>query len=101
MSDCKWTPGPWRQATGVGYCAIRTDGGVIADMRFVDRYYNPFDASLIAAAPEMAEALQALIDWFAAEDDHGKADFYERIAMCETAENLARAALAKARGEQL
>jgi len=53
MSDCKWTPGPWRQSTGVGYCAIRVDGGVIADMRFVDQAYNPFDANLIAAAPLM------------------------------------------------
>ena len=86
-NETKWTPGPWRQSTGVGYCAIRTDEGVIADMRFVDRYYNPFDACLIAAAPCLYEALEALLEKCHAEP-HGE---HERRA--------AITALAKARGE--
>lgn len=91
MSETRFTPGPWRKATGITYCAVRSDEGVIADMRLVDGYYNTFDASLIAAAPELYEALE-----FAAKT-------LERTANDNldgrNAATQARAALAKARGE--
>ena len=55
------TPGPWGYTAGPTYCAIRTDARVIADMRLVGLHYNKADATLIAAAPDLLEALQAVI----------------------------------------
>jgi len=54
----KYTAGPWTVAAGPTYCAIRTDARVIADMRLVGLHYNKADATLIAAAPELLEALK-------------------------------------------
>lgn len=54
MSEYKHTTGPWRIEEGVYYACIRTDAGVIADMRFVGgAVRNMADARLIAAAPEL------------------------------------------------
>ena len=94
MKELKATPGPWRRASGIGYCAIRRDEGVIADMRFVDGLYNPSDACLIAAAPELYEAAQRLLEGY------GSTDYLsskERNSDPDVA--FAIAALAKARGE--
>ena len=85
MKELKATPGPWRRASGIGYCAIRRDEGVIADMRFVDGLYNPSDACLIAAAPELYEALLLAMQSMCPGNDTD-------LAVCN-------AALAKARGE--
>jgi hypothetical protein len=57
----KYTTGPWTIAAGPTYCAIRTDARVIADMRLVGLHYNKADATLIAAAPDLLEALQHLM----------------------------------------
>ena len=89
----KYTAGPWTVAAGPTYCAIRTDARVIADMRLVGLHYNKADATLIAAAPDLLEALQNLFD---ADMEHvlmgdGKDDQIEAIAK-------ARAAIAKATG---
>jgi hypothetical protein len=54
----KYTAGPWTIAAGTTYCAIRTDARVIADMRLVGLHYNKADAALIAAAPDLLEALK-------------------------------------------
>ena len=99
MNQLKATPGVWKQATGIGYCCIRTGsmndktGGVIADMRLVDGVYNPFDACLIAAAPELYESNQELarhvVELCAVMGVPVPADSLERH----------RAASAKARGE--
>jgi hypothetical protein len=89
----KYTAEPWTIAAGPTYCAIRTDARVIADMRLVGLHYNKADATLIAAAPDLLEALQNLFD---ADMEHvlmgdGKDDQIEAIAK-------ARAAIAKATG---
>ena len=89
----KYTAEPWAVADGSTYCAIRTDARVIADMRLVGLHYNKADATLIAAAPDLLEALQDLFD---ADMEHvlmgdGKDDQIEAIAK-------ARAAIAKATG---
>lgn len=55
------------------------------------------DARLIAAAPELLAACQAMIEWGDREKDHA-VDFYARIALCEEAFDLALAAIAKATG---
>lgn len=57
------------------------------------------NARLIAAAPELLEACQAMIEWDAREQDHA-VDFNARMALCRIAFDKARAAIAKATGEQ-
>ena len=56
------------------------------------------NARLIAAAPELLEASMKVLEWFEAEDDHSKADFYQRMQMCRDAEEMIRTAIAKATG---
>jgi hypothetical protein len=48
---------------------------------------------------ELLEAAKLVIAWFDAEDDHSKADFYQRIEMCRTSEAALRAAIAKVEGK--
>jgi type VI protein secretion system component VasF len=84
----KYTAGPWTIAAGPTYCAIRTDARVIADMRLVGLHYNKADAALIAAAPELLEALQRMLD----APSHGTHEAMRR------ANEAARAAIAKATG---
>ena len=57
----KYTAGPWTIAAGPTYCAIRTDARVIADMRLVGLHYNKADAALIAAAPDLLNAVRFLL----------------------------------------
>lgn len=85
----KHTPGPWTTAEEPTYCAIRTDGRVIADMRLVGLHYNKADARLIAAAPELLEALKDMLD--------GHEDACTGYG--EGAADKARAAIAKATGD--
>jgi hypothetical protein len=58
----KYTAEPWTIAAGPTYCAIRTDARVIADMRLVGLHYNKADARLIAAAPDLLNALVMVLD---------------------------------------
>lgn len=55
------------------------------------------NARLIAAAPELLQACEAMIEWDDREEDHA-VDFAARMALCERAFDLARAAIAKAKG---
>lgn len=55
------------------------------------------NARLIAAAPELLEACQAMVEWDDREKDHA-VDFSARIALCEVAFEKARAAIVKATG---
>ena len=61
MSITKHTLGPWRVESGPYYRAIRVDGEVIADVRQIGRSFNESNARLIAAAPELLEALEYAI----------------------------------------
>lgn len=52
-----WTPGPWKVADLDRRCIVEDDGdSVIADVR---EWRNPANADLIAAAPDLYEALLA------------------------------------------
>jgi hypothetical protein len=48
---------------------------------------------------ELLEAAKMVLAWYEAEDDHSKADFYQRLEMCRDSETACRAAIAKAEGE--
>jgi hypothetical protein len=98
MSQAKHTPGPWK-ATGnefdklLGYSVKDRDGIVVAEIqpRPYQVHVNKQNARLIAAAPEMLEALEcALIGLEQVEDP-----------LIETSDALVavREALKKARGE--
>ena len=90
LADCEplHTPGPWfavvTDTTCGGEPAIweisDRNGGVIAE----DISYNPANARLISASPEMLDALQAIVDAYGDRDT---------LLMAQV-----KAALAKAKG---
>lgn len=94
MSDFKGTPGPWEVEANTCYFSIESQGGGIGDVCMSGHVFDGGDclgstskanASLIAAAPELLEALQ---DALHAHDKHGEHSEW----------NFARAAIAKALG---
>lgn len=92
-AEKRWTPGPWcAWDRGIGwevFCG--PDQGVKPGLRLNDEHRNTFeeaDAHLIAAAPELYEALERLL----------KIQTLEPLHVCHPI-NIARKALAKARGE--
>jgi hypothetical protein len=96
MSETKFTPGPWRVCNGYGRVWIDAPDTKYSER---DRDYTRIilggddyeDAHLIAAAPELYEAVVRMVAW--AEDWHeGKTHPYDDW-------QFAKAALAKARGE--
>ena len=107
----KHTPGPWYALRGQRNISIRYKTGDrllpmvnVASVRGkfpTDCPYGSSEANarLIAAAPELLEAAKLVLAWYESEDDHSKADFYERMEMCRASEMAIRAAIAKATGE--
>ena len=102
-----WTPGPWiasftteNKRTGIGSWHLTHQGPVgvtvvpLLRVRPTNRWAYA-NAQLIAAAPELYEALQLLTDRVSPDGRDGtcEAFFHEPL-------KLARAALKKARGEQ-
>ena len=113
MSEMKHTPGPWTYGdwiTGkhgdsgnsgwVEVWNIEADGSEGLPFIACKHHDQVANARLIAAAPELLEASIKVLEWFEAEDDHSKADFYQRMQMCRDAEEMIRAAIAKATGGQ-
>lgn len=97
MAAPKHTPGPWYlvgitgMASGMGYYAVTSDGEVeICALR--DRPIG--DARLIAAAPDLLEALEALVAEQNGPPLPGRHEASWREAMAK-----AEAAIAKAKGE--
>lgn len=63
MNEFKGTPGPWRTSSAYGTCVIDSSGRTLLSLvtNYVERnnvYADIADARLIAAAPEMLEALR-------------------------------------------
>lgn len=86
MTDTKFTPGPWRRGQTGNLRIYGPDGmgehsGVVAEVKSKNGHQTA-NAHLIAAAPDLYEALE------------------EVIAATGYSNGKARAALAKARGEQ-
>lgn len=101
MSKTKWTPGPWVAKRNGVYrwveCAnwtvcvfyeFREDGSV------PEADNAESNARLISAAPDMAEALEKLVAW------ENTIEAYIPHGALMDAFKAARAALAKARGEE-
>jgi hypothetical protein len=83
----KHTPGPWTVLPGI------TSGDIITPMgRVASCVVLTTDANLIAAAPDMLEALEAVEAWWNA---HGIEGDHRTDAFC----TLARNAIKKARGQ--
>ena len=74
------------QTTGKFWSQLEAANAVIASERIRD------------AAPELLEACLAMIEWDDRENDHA-VDFHKRMELCELAFQKARAAIAKATGE--
>lgn len=54
---------------------------------------------LVTMNKELLEALEAVIEWYDMEADHSiEPDFYKRMASCQVSEDMAREAIAKAKG---
>ena len=91
----KHTPGPWRVKIYKPYrseAIIVNDDGEIASVDLACMPGAEEDAHLIAAAPDMLEALEAVEAWWNA---HGIEGDHRTDAFC----TLARTAIKKARGQ--
>ena len=51
--------------------------------------------ALVERVKELEAAAKLVLDWYEAENDHSKADFYQRMQMCRDSEDAIRAALSK------
>jgi len=94
MRDTKHTPGPWHadQSTDGGWAIVPTEGFLIAVMAQVPPERIEPNARLIAAAPDLLDALRALVN-ITMHPQATKADI-RMIA------NEARAAIARAEGRE-
>lgn len=84
----KHTPGPWHiaypyQTAGWGLC-VRSSSRILVRVVGRDQSQKEADARLIAAAPELLEALKAMLD------------YYGSNTACVYCQDMARAAIAKA-----
>lgn len=115
MSEMRHTKGPWRH--GVGHTVVSDHAnGIEINGALVPEYYggnmiaesvSPNNAHLIAAAPDLLEALEAAL--FKMEDDEvtidGEWGGCRSLATMEAQDDLsseivqARTAIAKAKGE--
>jgi len=101
MNSNKWTPGPWKKQFEFDYEPIYlvSEGNLIATVapdnlqEATEEFgeVNLANARLIAAAPELYEALQGILEIGKRDMSNPKYDGYF---------NTAKEALAKARGEQ-
>jgi hypothetical protein len=106
MSETPWTPGPWWVGRNERSVVCNTE---IPEWHTADsvEYYGghlvaesmaPANARLIAAAPELAEALEAMLYEYEGVYDMTAPTHHQSDAALK-AESMARAALAKAKGE--
>lgn len=91
MKTQKHTPGPWTQ--GVLSYRIETNHNPDGSHDLITEVAsaNPLDAALIAAAPEMLEALEALVERVSCLNGDAKAACFKQM-------DVAYKAIAKAKG---
>ena len=95
MSEAKFTPGPWTKWRNSvhsedGICIAECGNSVRTT--HLSEEESEANTNLIAAAPELLEALEAIIKGLEASDEEGLIGHTEQIIN-------AKAAIAKARGE--
>lgn len=73
------------------------DARLIADAGTVFNTTGLTPSQLVERGKELEEAAKLVLDWYEAENDHSKTDFYQRVQMCRDSEDALRAALSKAR----
>lgn len=92
MSETAHTPGPWEAPGRDGdewvICTHKSKG----KRRTVAHAYSEHDARLIAAAPDMLEALREILSTTVGRGDGSFADFVNEVR------DIARAAISKAEG---
>ena len=71
-----------------------------ADAANIIEQYADEVRQIVAQRDELLAAAKLVIAWYEAEDDHSKADFYQRMEMCRESEAALRAAIAKVEGEK-
>lgn len=116
MGEAKPTPGEWAFRDNEGW-TLAIDGVSVmgnaeyypwvpqnkADwLLFADagNTYNTTGltpSQLVERVEELEGAAKLVLDWYEAENDHSKTDFYQRVQMCRDSEDAIRAALSKAR----
>ena len=66
--------------------------------KYIVHAINSHD-ELVTMNKELLEALEAVIEWYDMKADHSiEPDFYKRMASCQVSEDMAREAIAKAKG---
>jgi hypothetical protein len=98
MKTSKHTPGPWGISASTGQFLIsqRDTGKIIANTRPRSNEQDFNNARLIAAAPELLEALEACVAYF----DGNCVDVEcDSIKAATIAAEKARSAIAKTKGE--
>jgi hypothetical protein len=87
---------------GGDYAILDGDGQLVAECFYRSSPTHTHDAkgraALFAAAPDLLAACNAMVEWDDREKDHA-VSFNERMALCDKAFNLARAAIAKAEAQ--
>lgn len=97
----KYTPGPWIITKGDSGVQVTTKckKTFVAFISFVRSPKNIADGKLIAAAPDMLEALQAALklsdDWYNAQLEAGY-ELVERTPECQAVYDKVNAAIEKA-----
>ena len=91
----QFTPGPWYvHSNKIAVGDRDNDRHIIADIRGMEAFGNPTpDATLIAAAPTMYEALQFVREFYQTHFDVMPVAF-------QTVDNICATALAQAEGQQ-
>lgn len=87
----KHTPGPWAISQTDPRLVKHLSGPVLAECGPVNAEEAQANARLIAAAPDMLDALQSLVDAY-------QTNFDVMPVAWQTFDNIAQAALVKARG---
>ena len=101
----KWTPGPWTIGTVNFWWCCGSDGGSVAQIDFAMRDASEANANahLIAAAPDLYEALERAVGTIRAFHDIGtpkdQRDDLWRLYQASPEMKAITAALAKARDE--
>lgn len=89
-----FTKGPWHVAKGEHYACVKSSEGVICDARVVNSLLpSVADLNLIAAAPDLYEALVALVALGFASELHDSSASHKKACAA------VNAALYKARGQ--